>query len=179
MTVGGEAVAADDPPPDPVHAAASAGFRSIAAEYPGVGFRHLDLPAAPATVRISAEAASAILAALHTGEESELAYRNGGLYAKRIVEGMALRRRRLCPPDHVLIIGGTGNLGLEFCDHFARRGARRITLVSRSGETAAVADRLRQIRSATTTQILSPNVTWVTMQRYRGWQRNTRTHPRT
>src|SRR6185312_17281804 len=52
------------------------------------------------------------------------------------------------------IVGGTGNVGLEFCDHFARRGARRITLVSRSGETAAeVADRLREIRSDTTTDI--------------------------
>ena len=54
----------------------------------------------------------------------------------------------------MLIIGGTGSLGLEFCDHFARRGARRVTLVSRSGDSAAaVADRLRQIRSATTTDI--------------------------
>ncbi len=153
VTVAGEAVAADDPPPDPVHAAASAGFRSIATEYLGVGFRHLDLPAAPATSESASEAASAILAALHTGEESELAYRNGALYAKRLVEGKASAANAV-PPEHVLITGGTGNLGLEFCDHFARRGARRITLASRSGEAAAVADRLRQIRSATTTQIL-------------------------
>jgi mycobactin polyketide synthetase MbtD len=153
VTVGGEAVVADDPSPDPVHAAASAGFRSVGAEYPGVGFRHLDLPAAAAALGKS-ESATAILSALHTGDEPELALRNSGLYAKRIVEGdTAVADCPEDPPGHVLIIGGTGNLGLEFCDHFAQRGVRRITLVSRKGETAAVADRLRQIRSTTTAHI--------------------------
>ncbi len=150
VTVGGEAVVADDAPPEPVHAGASAGFRSIGAEHPGVRFRHLDLPAGSTT----SESAAAILSALHTAEEPELALRNGGLYAKRIVEAdTSVVDADPNSLDHVLIIGGTGNLGLEFCDHFARRGARRITLVSRSGETAAVADRLQQIRSATATQI--------------------------
>jgi mycobactin polyketide synthetase MbtD len=150
VTVGGEAVAADDTPPDPVHAAASAGFRSIGADHPGVGFRHLDLPAGLTT----SKSADAILAALHTAEESELALRNGALYAKRIVVGdPCVADSDSARPEHVLIIGGTGNLGLEFCDHFVQRGARRITLVSRSGETTAVADRLQQIRSAAPTQI--------------------------
>ena len=146
VTVGGEAAVPNDAPPDPVHAAASAGFRSIGADHPGVGFKHLDLPPEATT----AEAANGILAALHTGEEPELALRNGGLYAKRIAPGDTPPAVDGAPPGHVLIVGGTGNLGLEFCDHFARRGARRITLVSRSGETAAaVTDRLRRIRSAT------------------------------
>ncbi|GAB3024040.1 nocobactin polyketide synthase NbtC [Mycobacterium bourgelatii] len=151
VTVGGEAVVAEDAPPDLVQAAAAAGFRSVGAEYPGVGFRHLDLPAA-ATDSASAQA---ILSAVHTGEEPELAFRDGGLYAKRIVDGQGALDDSAPDrsPEHVLIIGGTGNLGLEFCDHYARRGARQITLVSRSGETAAVADRLRQIRSATSALI--------------------------
>jgi mycobactin polyketide synthetase MbtD len=150
VTVSGEAAVADDAPPDPVHAAASAGFRSMGADHPGVGFRHLDLPAGSTT----SQSANGILAALHTGQEPELALRNGGLYAKRIAAGDIVPDSDGAPPEHVLIIGGTGNLGLEFCDHLAERGARRITLVSRSGETAAaVADRLRQIRSATTTDI--------------------------
>jgi mycobactin polyketide synthetase MbtD len=153
VTVGGEAVAADDEPPDAVHAAISAGFRSVGAEHPGVGFRHLDLPVRSATLGTS-EAANAILGALHTGEEPELAFRSGALHAKRIVEGdTAVADCPEDPPGHVLIIGGTGNLGLEFCDHFAQRGARRITLVSRSGEIATVADRLRQIRSTTRTDV--------------------------
>lgn len=150
VTVAGEKVVAGDPPPDLVHAAASAGFRSIGAEFPRVAFRHLDLPLA------SSSAESAILAALHTKEESELALRDGALYAKRIVPGTAGDASAPNPPEHVVITGGTGNLGLEFCEHFARRGARRITLVSRSGETAAVADRLRQIRSSTSTRIDTP-----------------------
>ena len=142
---------ADDAPPDPVHAAASAGFRSIGADHPGTGFKHLDLPAEAST----SEASEAIIAALHTAKESELALRHGGLYAKRIVEGDAVPETDDAAPEHALIIGGTGNLGLEFCDHFAQRGARRITLVSRSGETGAgVADRLREIRSDTNHQHL-------------------------
>jgi mycobactin polyketide synthetase MbtD len=150
VTVGGEAAVTDDAPPDLVHAAASAGFRSIGADHPGVGFKHLDLPAGATT----SEAANGILAAVHTGEEPELAVRNGRLYAKRIAQGDTVPAVDGAPPDHVLIIGGTGSLGLEFCDHFARRGARRVTLVSRSGDSAAaVADRLRQIRSATKTDI--------------------------
>jgi mycobactin polyketide synthetase MbtD len=152
VTVGGEAVVADDAPPDPLHAAASAGFRSMGADHPAVAFRHLDLPAGASTSETS-DSANRILAALYTGEEPELALRNGGLYAKRIAPGETVQATDGAPPDHVLIIGGTANLGLEFCDHFAQRGARRITLVSRSGETAAVADRLRRIRSATETDI--------------------------
>lgn len=149
VTVAGEAVVADDPPPDLVHAAASAGFRSVGAQYLGVRFRHLDLPA-----ESGPQAAPAILAALHTGDEAELALRSGGLYAKRIVEGDGcLTDSAATTPGHVLIIGGTGNLGLEFCDHFACSGAQQITLVCRSGETATVADRLRRIRAATSAQI--------------------------
>jgi mycobactin polyketide synthetase MbtD len=149
VTVGGEVVA-DDPPPDPVHAAASAGFRCVGPEHPGVKFKHLDLD--PAST--SPQAAVAILAALHTADESDLALRNGGLYAKRIVEtDPAAPALDSAPPEHVLIVGGTGNLGLEFCDHFARRGARRITLASRSGEVAAIANRLQQIRATASTQI--------------------------
>jgi mycobactin polyketide synthetase MbtD len=149
VTVGGEAVVADDAPPDPVHAAASAGFRSIGADCPGVGFKHLDLP-----ISTTSEAAKGILAALHTDKEPELALRDGGMYAKRITEADPVPGAEGAPPEHVLIVGGTGNLGLEFCDHFAQRGAHRITLVSRSGEAAAgVADRLRQIRSTSKTDI--------------------------
>jgi mycobactin polyketide synthetase MbtD len=53
---------------------------------------------------------------------------------------------------HVLITGGTGALGLEFCEHAARESARRITLVSRSGETSATEARLQPIRARGTTE---------------------------
>lgn len=149
VTVGGEPVAGGTPP-DPVHAATAAGFRCLGAEHPGVRFRHLDLDAGSA----SPEAAVAIVAALHTAGESELALRDGALYAKRVTQEHPAAAGPDGPPwEHVVLVGGTGTLGLEFCDHFARRGARRITLVSRSGRTDAVAERLRQIRSATSTRI--------------------------
>ena len=63
-----------EPPP--------AGFRCLGAEHPGVRFRHLDLDAGSA----APEAATTILTALHTAGESELALREGGLYAKRVTE---------------------------------------------------------------------------------------------
>lgn len=149
VTVGGEPVTGDAPP-DPVHAAVGAGFRCLGAEHPCVRFRHLDLDAGSA----SPAAATTILAALHTADESELALRDGGLYAKRVTETpTAANDSGGKPWEHVLVVGGTGTLGLEFCDHFARRDARRITLVSRSGETEAVAQRLHRIRSATSTRI--------------------------
>ena len=53
----------------------------------------------------------------------------------------------------MLITGGTGDIGLEFCEYAARDGARRITLVNRSGETRATAERLRPIRASGTTDI--------------------------
>lgn len=151
VTVGGEAVVAGDPPPDLAHAGASAGFRCVGATYPGTRFRHLDIPdAGPAG---PAEAV-AIVAALHTAEESELALRDGGLYAKRVVDHDApVTGTGDQPAGHVLIVGGTGKLGLEFCEHFARRGAREITLLNRSGETASATQRLQTIRTATGTEI--------------------------
>lgn len=144
VTVAGEVVLADDAPPSLVHAAASAGFRSIGAEYPGVGFKHLDLAADLTT----SKSANAILAAIHTDGEPELARRGDAFYAKRLAQRDIPAASNDAVPDHVLIVGGTGHLGLEFCEHFVRCGARLITLVSRSGATAAVEARLHQIGSA-------------------------------
>ncbi|MGX1807193.1 nocobactin polyketide synthase NbtC [Nocardia sp. NPDC055321] len=141
VTVGAEAVF-DGDLPDPAAAAIGAGFRSIGAEHPGIAFRHLDLPAAP-----TPDAAQSILVALHTTGEAELAVRAGYRYAKRLTTGVV--GAGLVPArQNIVITGGTGKLGLEFCDHFARSGARRITLVSRTGATPAVAERLAGVRGA-------------------------------
>lgn len=150
VTVAGEAVVVADSAPDPVHAGISAGFRCVGAEHPQLRFRHLDLPEAPTP-------AAAIVSALHTAEETELALRDGSRYAKRIISG-ARPSVHAVAPGHVLILGGTGHLGLEFCEHFARSGARRITLVSRSGETAAVAGRLRRIAGAARIDVSSCDI---------------------
>ncbi len=148
VTVGGEAVIAGDPPPHPVHAAASAGFRSIGAEHPGIGFRHLDLTSESA----QPDSAKTVVMALHTAGEPELALRDGTLYAKRAIE-CDTPAPDTVSREHVLIVGGTGKLGLEFCEHFAQHGARRVTLVSRSGETESVTQRLNDIRRKTSTDV--------------------------
>ncbi|MFI5777107.1 nocobactin polyketide synthase NbtC [Nocardia sp. NPDC051570] len=145
VTVGGEAVIDEDPVPHPFHAAVAAGFRCLAAEHLQVAFRHIDLAAAQADAGVAA----ALVRALHTKGEPQLALRGTGVYVKRLDVDTA-------PPpasgaqnlDHVVIIGGTGTLGLEFCEHYARHGAQRITLLSRSGETPAATRRLRTIRAA-------------------------------
>lgn len=149
VTAGGETAVRDDPPPHPVHAAAAAGFRCAGTEYPGIGFRHLDLSPAEA----GADDAPTIITALHTADEPELALRGGTLYAKRLVEADREGVTPVVVPDTVVILGGTGAVGLEFCEHVARHGARRIALVSRSGETAAVGDRLRRLRDLGTAEI--------------------------
>ncbi|MGW1741614.1 nocobactin polyketide synthase NbtC [Nocardia sp. NPDC001965] len=151
VTVGGEAVLPGDEP-HPVPAAAAAGFRSIGAEYPGIAFRHLDLAAA------TADTADAVLTALHTAEEPELAVRAGNLYAKRLTEAEPAAEPAAVP-HNVLITGGTGKVGLEFCAYFARTGSRRITLVSRSGETVAVTRKLAPIRATgATVRVLSCDI---------------------
>ena len=82
VTVGGEKVVPADGPPHPVPAAVGAGFRCIGGEYPDTAFRHLDLSEELARP----ESAQAIIAALHTADEPELALRDGGLHAKRLAD---------------------------------------------------------------------------------------------
>ncbi|MFF0491383.1 nocobactin polyketide synthase NbtC [Nocardia sp. NPDC004068] len=143
VTTGGEAATDDDPAPHPFQGAVSAGFRCLATEHLGVSFRHIDLPAGA-----DPDIAAALVRALHIKAEPQLALRGGGVYAKRLdvdtTPHPAPAARNL---DHVVIIGGTGTLGTTFCEHYARAGARRITLLSRSGETEPVTSRLRGIRA--------------------------------
>lgn len=147
VTVGGEHAVPEDDRPDLLAAAASAGFRSIGAEHSGVRFAHLDLPGSG----VSAEPL-AIVTALHTDGETELALRGGAVLAKRAVEGSDVAAIALSP-RHALLVGGSGKVGLELCAHLARSGARRITVVNRSGESSELTARLRTIRAATSVDI--------------------------
>ncbi|PPJ15291.1 polyketide synthase [Nocardia nova] len=142
VTNGGEQVV-DSDLPDPFHAAAQAGFRCLAAEHVGVAFRHADLGAGTD----AAAAAKVLLGAIHIAGEPELAVRDGGYYVKRLIlddtagdippHGEELRE--------VVIVGGTGKVGLDFCEQFAAAGAGRITVISRSGGSAAAAARIAEI----------------------------------
>ncbi len=148
ITVGGEQTSTADASPHPVTAAIAAGFRCMGAEHPGISFRHLDLTPGIA----HPDGAETILAALQSAGESELALRADGMYAKRILDAGQHDDNATAAdsvPRHVVITGGTGKLGQEFCEYYARLGARRITLVSRSGETETVAGRLDAIRRGT------------------------------
>ena len=153
VTTGGEQVTEDEIP-DPLHAAAQAGFRCLAADHIGTGIRHVDL-SVDATAD-PAGAAKALVGALHIAGEPELAVRDGGVYAKRLIlddnaddeppTGTDLRE--------VVIVGGTGKLGLDFCEYLAAAGAARITLVSRSGGDSAAMARIRDIQQRTRTEIV-------------------------
>ncbi|MGV9541690.1 nocobactin polyketide synthase NbtC [Nocardia beijingensis] len=141
VTVGGEQVLAADTP-DLFGAAAQAGFRCLAAEHLGVNFRHLDLPAGQPAAALARQA----IGAIHTAGEPELALREDGVYAKRLIADDSapdpLRDDRLA---EVLITGGTGKLGLDFCEQFVRAGAKRITLLGRSDGSPAVRARIARI----------------------------------
>ncbi|UGT39739.1 SDR family NAD(P)-dependent oxidoreductase [Nocardia yamanashiensis] len=147
VTVGGESVVPGDAVPQLFHSAVAAGFRSIGIERPGLALRHLDLPAGA-----GAEQAVRIIGALHTAGEPEVALRDGKVFVKRLHADES-EPGAAADLDHVLIIGGTGQLGLLFCDHFARSGAGRVTLLSRSGESAATAAELARLRGLGATEI--------------------------
>ncbi|WP_330233072.1 nocobactin polyketide synthase NbtC [Nocardia sp. NBC_00508] len=145
VTTGAEAVGPDEIPASG-HAAAAAAFRSLGLEHLGVAFRHVDLPgdAAAQDPRVLADR---IIDAIHVADEPELAVRDGKLYVKRLVAEED--RGTATTPDlrEVLILGGTGHVGLRFCEQLCRAGAGRITLVNRAGETPALTERLRAIRA--------------------------------
>lgn len=151
VTAGAEAVAENEIPALAA-AAAGAAFRCVALERIGVAFRRIDLPADYPALEQKLPA-DRILEALHLAGEPELAMRDGKLHAKRLV--VAEPAPTAAAPDlaEVLILGGTGHVGLEFCAQFARDGARRITLVNRGGETAALTERLRAVRALGDTEI--------------------------
>ncbi|MFE1593280.1 nocobactin polyketide synthase NbtC [Nocardia sp. NPDC058705] len=151
LTTGGESVHDSDPILGLFQAGVAAGFRSVGIEHPGILFRHLDLAAnesAPAQ-------AAKIVGAVHSSGEAELALRSGKLFVKRLVVDATSETGSLGTDlDHVVIVGGTGQLGLRFADHLARTGAGRVTLLSRSGETEALAPELARLRGLGATEIV-------------------------
>ncbi|MGW5921280.1 nocobactin polyketide synthase NbtC [Nocardia fluminea] len=151
LTVGGESVHDADPIPGLFQSGVSAGFRSVGIEHPGILFRHLDLAAHESA---SAQAVK-IVGAVHSSGEAELALRAGKLFVKRLVVDTTTETGSLGTDlDHVVIVGGTGQLGLRFADQLARTGAGRVTLLSRSGETEALAPELARLRGIGATEIV-------------------------
>ncbi|TDP39724.1 nocobactin polyketide synthase NbtC [Nocardia ignorata] len=151
LTVGGETVHESDPIPGLFQAGVAAGFRSVGIEQPGTVFRHLDLAANEDPIA----QAGRIVGAVHSSGEAELALRAGKLFVKRLVVDESAETGSLAEGlDHVVIVGGTGQLGLRFADQLARTGTGRVTLLSRSGETLALATELARLRGLGATEIV-------------------------
>ncbi|MCP2317518.1 mycobactin polyketide synthetase MbtD [Nocardia amikacinitolerans] len=151
VTAGAEAVGENEIPALAA-AAAGAAFRCVALERIGVTFRRIDLPADYPALEQKLPA-DKILEAVQLAGEPELAMRDGKLHAKRLVVAEQAPTTAAPDLDEVLILGGTGHVGLEFCAQFVRDGARRVTLVNRSGETAALTEKLRAVRALGNTEI--------------------------
>ncbi|MFC8527886.1 SDR family NAD(P)-dependent oxidoreductase [Nocardia sp. NPDC057227] len=149
VTAGGEAVL-DGETPDPFHAAAQAAYRCLAAEHIGTALRHLDLPAAGTPE----EQARALVGAVHAAGEPELAVRAGKVYAKRLGTADDREPLDLTGRTEIVIVGGTGELGLDFAERFARAGAERVTLVSRSGGSPRARARIEELRELGGTEIV-------------------------
>ncbi|RJO72047.1 acyltransferase domain-containing protein [Nocardia panacis] len=149
VTLGAEAVL-DNEVPASSAAAAAAAFRCVALEHLGIRFRHLDL----SNTGAARSAADRVLEAVHLPDEPELAVRDGKLHVKRLaVVGASAADTPSVDATEVLLLGGTGQVGLEFCTELAHGGARRITLVNRRGETPELAARLRTLRALGTAEI--------------------------
>ncbi|MEV4750087.1 type I polyketide synthase [Streptosporangium sp. NPDC049248] len=120
--------------------------RVIPYEHPELRCSMIDLPEDPD---------SGILRALsaeirNDGTETEIALRDGRRYTTR------LRRRPLAsaspvpvrPDGTYLIAGGCGGVGLLTAEWLVKNGARHLVLVSRSGASESVTDRIAAMRSA-------------------------------
>ncbi|MEU0540846.1 acyltransferase domain-containing protein [Nocardia sp. NPDC005978] len=147
ITVGGETVTSGEDGLSPYLAAAAAGFRCAGAELPGARVRHLDLSAGSGI-----EQAARAIGALHTAGEPEMALRAEKVFVKRLVSDDSAPGPA-ADLGHVLIVGGTGKLGLLFAEHFARTGAIRVTLLSRTGESPSIAADLVRLRGIGRTEI--------------------------
>jgi acyl transferase domain-containing protein len=79
------------------------------------------------------------------GDEQELAVRESGPHARRLIRAdPPSRPRGLRVDGTVLVTGGTGALGGHVATWFAEQGAEHLLLVSRSGENAPGAAALRE-----------------------------------
>ncbi|MFF3808237.1 SDR family NAD(P)-dependent oxidoreductase [Streptomyces sp. NPDC002032] len=123
----------------------------VAAEYPHLWGGLVDLPRGPldetAVRRTCAVLAGEVGVTGETGEtgEDQVAVRATGVLVRRLGRDVAPRRPRRSwrPSGTVLITGGTGAVGSRIARRMAERGAAHLLLLSRAGERAEGAGRLR------------------------------------
>uniref|UniRef100_UPI0016656717 type I polyketide synthase n=1 Tax=Wenjunlia tyrosinilytica TaxID=1544741 RepID=UPI0016656717 len=128
--------------------------RTAALEYPDRWAGLVDLPH-----RLDKRALTRLSAALADPEgESELAVRESGVFARRLVRatgaGHVDAPTAFCRPNSTaLITGGTGTIGAHMARWLAQEGVQHLLLVSRRGPEAPGADLLRADLEALDVQV--------------------------
>ncbi|MEZ0338647.1 mycobactin polyketide synthase MbtD [Mycobacterium sp. pV006] len=126
----------DDVTALPAQAALAAMHRSIGFEFPDRAFRHLDVGSAP----VDDTTAGALLdAVLGRGDDLALRRSDSGptVFTRVEHEAVTIPDSWLDEPgvlDDIVITGGSGTVGQHYARHLVERGARRVTLLSRTGE---------------------------------------------
>ncbi|WP_019546342.1 type I polyketide synthase [Streptomyces sulphureus] len=131
------AVAVAQEAPDVAQAAVWGLGRVAALEHPDRWGGLLDLPAALPTDL------GPLLGSALTGPDDQLALREGGLLARRLVPRPAAGGAAPELSGTALVTGGTGGLGARVAKSLAARGARHLLLLSRRGPDAPGAGPLR------------------------------------
>ncbi|MDM3973723.1 mycobactin polyketide synthase MbtD [Mycobacterium marseillense] len=159
LTVGAEHVDRDDTDVSPAQAALAAMHRSVGFEFPDQAFGHLDLGGRD----VDAATARAVVDVL-SGEAAEVALRGGE--SPRSEVRRHVRTFRACREsatgrpldaaalDDVVITGGSGAIGLQYARYCLERGARTVTLLSRTGVDPAA---LRELADRHGAEVRAPH----------------------
>ncbi|KJK33052.1 hypothetical protein UK23_47750, partial [Lentzea aerocolonigenes] len=132
-----QAVAIGSEPVDPAQTAIWGLGRVAALDLPRRWGGLIDLPA-----KLDTQAAQRFAAAL-TGTEDQLAIRDNGVFARRLVRTNAHHNPEFEASGTVLITGGTGALGGHVARWMAEAGAEHLVLTSRRGLDAPGAAELK------------------------------------
>ncbi|SFS65611.1 Acyl transferase domain-containing protein [Saccharopolyspora flava] len=153
LTSGAVSVGRSDAELSPWQAAVWGVGRVAALEHPRRWGGLVDLPEQPLDERAAARLASILDGG--SGED-QVALREGGAFGRRIVqapEGGLTEQAEWEPSGTVVITGGTGALGRHVARDVARRGARHVVLLSRSGPDAPGAAELSEELRETGTEV--------------------------
>jgi mycobactin polyketide synthetase MbtD len=158
LTVGAEQVDRDDTNLSPAQAALAAMHRSVGFEFPDQAFGHLDLERADvdaATARAVADVLSGDAAevALRGGEPPLSHVRSHVRTFRECRESATSRALDAAALDDVVITGGSGAIGLQYARYCLERGARTVTLLSRTGVDPAA---LRELADGHGAEVRAP-----------------------
>ncbi|MFJ9783022.1 type I polyketide synthase [Amycolatopsis sp. NPDC101161] len=120
-----------DAPPDPAQAAVWGAGRIAALEHPGHWGGLIDLP--------GADAFRGLAAALAAGPEDQLAVRDSGLHARRLVRALP-GGEAWQPSGTALVTGGTGTLGAATARWLARRGCDHVVVTATAADPGRTAE---------------------------------------